>query len=99
MVAKMYMASARRSVGQITAGRSIDLPDYPGVYAFWWIGSRSKLLRPNPPIVLKGPGERPVEVEYKEWWPKALVYPCLYVGKSTNIRKRFSLHLKRGSPG
>src|SRR5262249_34675890 len=26
-------------------------------------------------------------------------YPCLYVGRSTNVKKRFSLHLKRDCPG
>jgi len=49
----------------------------------------------NRHIVLKGPREQPVDVEYRDWWPKKLTYPCLYVGKSTNIKKRFSLHIKR----
>ena len=30
---------------------------------------------------------------------RSLVYPCLYVGKTTNVRKRFSLHIKRDCPG
>ena len=38
-------------------------------------------------------------VEYGDWWPKELRFPCLYVGKSTNIKNRFSLHLMRGTPG
>lgn len=40
-----------------------------------------------------------MDVEYKDWWPADLAYPCLYVGKTTNIKKRFSLHIMRGSPG
>lgn len=52
-------------------------------------------MKANRHIVLKGPGERPVDVEYRDWWPVELTYPCLYVGKSTNIKKRFSLHIKR----
>ena len=95
----MNQPSSIRSVSQIVSGRKIDLPEDAGVYAFWWIGDRAQLLDANRRIVLKGPGEHPVEVEYRDWWPTELSYPCLYVGKSTNIRKRFSLHLKRGSPG
>jgi hypothetical protein len=88
-----------RSVNQIFVGQTIDLPDRSGVYAFWWIGPKENLLTANRHIVLKGPGERPVDVEYRDWWPNELVYPCLYVGKTTNIKKRFSLHIKRGSLG
>lgn len=88
-----------RSIQQIVIGQKIDLPNGPGVYAFWWIGDRQQLLGANREIVLKGPGGQLVRVEYRDWWPDELLYPCLYVGKSTNIRKRFSLHLKRGSPG
>lgn len=88
-----------RRVDQIFVGRSIDLPAGPGVYAFWWIGPKSDLMSANRHIVLKGPGEHPVDVEYRDWWPKELIHPCLYVGKSTNIKKRFSLHIKRDCPG
>lgn len=87
------------SVEKLFVGRSIALPDKPGVYAFWWTGDRKKLLSANRHIVLKGPGGRSVDVKYDEWWPKNLPYPCLYVGKSTNIKKRFSLHIKRNCPG
>ncbi|MEX1014198.1 MAG: GIY-YIG nuclease family protein, partial [Candidatus Paceibacterota bacterium] len=50
-------------------------------------------------LVLSGPGGKKVRVYYSDWWPEDLTYPCLYVGKSTNLKKRFSLHLKRGSVG
>lgn len=93
----MHCCTNIRSVGQIVSGRSIDLPEVSGVYAFWWIGERQRLLAANRRVILKGPGGQPVEVEYRDWWPQELPYPCLYVGKSTNIRKRFSLHIKRGS--
>jgi hypothetical protein len=88
-----------RRVDQIFVGRSIHLPGDPGVYAFWWLGERATLLSANRHIVLKGPREQLVDVEYRDWWPKELVYPCLYVGKTTNMRKRFSLHIKRDCPG
>lgn len=88
-----------RPVCEIFQPQSIDLPSKPGVYAFWWIGMKEELLAANRQIVLKGPGEKPVVVEYRDWWPADLEYPCLYVGKSTNIKNRFSLHIKRGSEG
>lgn len=93
----MHRPSAIRPVKQIYSGNRIDLPETAGIYAFWWIGQKSQLLAANRHIVLKGPGGIPVDVEYQDWWPEELAYPCLYVGKSTNIRRRFSLHIKRGS--
>jgi hypothetical protein len=97
----MYRREEIRRLDQIFRGRSIDLPKCPGVYAFWWIGPRADLMAANRTIVLKGPRKRPVSVEYRDWWPEELklVYPCLYVGKTTNVRKRFSQHIKRDCPG
>ena len=60
-------------------------------------GEKATLLASNHTVVLKGPNEVRVMVEYRDWWPEDLAYPCLYVGKSTNIRKRFGLQLKRKS--
>ncbi len=95
----MHTVSSIRRVNDIFRGQVIDLPESPDVYAFWWIAPKAKMLAGNRHIVLKGPNGRPVDVEYKDWWPSGLVYPCLYVGKSTNIKNRFSLHIKRGSHG
>lgn len=91
----MHTPASIKPVGKIFDGRAVDLPESPGVYAFWWMGEKSKLMAANRHIVLKGPGKRLVKVEYQDWWPPELAYPCLYVGKSTNIKKRFSLHIKR----
>lgn len=85
----MHRPSVIRPVKQIYSGNRIDLPETAGIYAFWWIGQKSQLLAANRHIVLKGPGGIPVDVEYQDWWPEELAYPCLYVGKSTNIRRRF----------
>lgn len=93
----MHTVKAIRRIDQIFHGQHIDLPELPGIYAFWWIGEKSKLMSSNRQIVLKGPKELPVNVEYRDWWPTELAYPCLYVGKTTNIKKRFSLHIKRGT--
>src|SRR5260370_36767180 len=96
---QMHTPESIRRVGEIFVGRSIELPERPGVYAVWWVGPRADLLAASRHIVLKGPGERPVAVEYQDWWPEELVYPALYVGKTTNVRKRFSLHIRRDCPG
>lgn len=95
----MHAANAIRPIGQIFKGSRTQIPEDSGVYAFWWLGLKSDLMAANRHIVLKGPKKRPVEVEYRDWWPPELSYPCLYVGKSTNIKKRFSLHIKRHSSG
>ena len=91
------MYNSVRSVGEICLKSKIDLPELPGVYAFFWLGSIDTLLNANTHIVLKGPSGQPVDVYLKNWWPPEIEYPCLYVGKSTNIKKRFSSHIRRGS--
>ncbi len=93
----MHTKASIQKVSQLVVARPSSLPEGPGVYAFWWIGDRTTLMASNRTVILKGPNEVRVCVEYRDWWPKDLVYPCLYVGKSTNIRKRFGLHIKRKS--
>lgn len=95
----MNLISSIRRIDQVFQKQKIDIPELPGVYAFWWVGSKATLLDGNRVIVLKGPNEQLVNVEYKDWWPSSNPFPCLYVGKSTNLRKRFGLHIKRGSEG
>ena len=95
----MHSISSIRKISNICQGNRVDLPEEAGVYAFWWLGERAELLQANRHVVLKGPSGRLVDVEFKEWWPTELQFPCLYVGKSTNIKKRFSLHIRRGSEG
>lgn len=93
----MYQKKSIKKIGEILAKHKIDLPEEAGVYAFWWLGRKDELMAANRHIVLKGPSEKPVDVEFLDWWPTELVYPCLYVGKTTNIKKRFPLHVKRDS--
>jgi len=95
----MHRSTDIRKINDVFRGKRIDLPEDPGIYAFWWVGPKSLLINANRHIVLKGPGGSPVNVEYQDWWPSYLPYPCLYVGKSTNIKKRFSLHIKRKCKG
>jgi hypothetical protein len=95
----MKSPDAIQKVSDIIRGNRIRLPEEPGVYAFWWIADKKELMASNRHIILKGPGGKDVDVSYHDWWPDDLAYPCLYVGKSTNIKKRFSQHLMRGSSG
>lgn len=95
----MHTPANIRRVEEIYASRVIRLPEEPGVYAFWWVGAKEQLMAANRRIVLKGPSGLPAAVEYRDWWPPELAYPCLYVGKTTNIKSRFSLHIKRKCSG
>ncbi|SDX24288.1 hypothetical protein [Lysobacter enzymogenes] len=95
----MHLSSDVRPVDSFFQKTGNALPASPGVYAFWWIATKSELMSANRHIVLKGPRGQAVDVEYRDWWPNELAYPCLYVGKTTNIKKRFALHIKRKCPG
>ena len=89
VISAMHTTEAIRRVREIFREQAVDLPKQPGVYAFWWMAPRGELLTGNRHIVLKGPGGRPVDVEYKDWWPQDLVYPCLYVGKTTSTSSQW----------
>jgi hypothetical protein len=93
----MHLPESIKSLGDIAANRPFPIPEKPGVYAFWWIADKTILLSSNRKLILKGPGGVLVAVEYRDWWPKELTYPCLYVGKTTNLRRRFGLHIKSDS--
>jgi hypothetical protein len=93
----MHLPKSICTVASIWAHRRSPIPDGPGVYAFWWVADKATLLASNRTVVLKGPKGNRVKVEYRDWWSADLPYPCLYVGKTTNLRKRFGLHLKRRS--
>ncbi|WP_417873610.1 GIY-YIG nuclease family protein [Xanthomarina gelatinilytica] len=76
-------------------------PEKAGVYIFWWTGNLNLLLEKL--IVcqyeLKGPSNRKERIIVKfskEWIERATINNsiCLYVGKSTNIRKRITSHIK-----
>lgn len=95
MVLQMHRIESIRRVQDILQIRHVDLPDQPGVYAFWWISEKTDLMAANRHIVLKGPGGINVDVEFLDWWPPELAYPCLYVGKTTNIKNRFYQHIMR----
>jgi len=76
-------------------GQKIYIPEAAGLYAFWWMGDKNILMNANRHIILHGPGGSDLDVEWLDWWPQELEYPCLYIGKSTNLRNRFGQHLMR----
>ena len=80
-------------VSSIEKEKPKSIPESPGVYIFWWSGDKSVLLNGICEIFLKGPGGRWGKVDWLDWWPQELEFPCLYVGKSTNLRKRYSQQL------
>lgn len=84
-------------VSKLLSSIPIDIPEESGIYAFWWIGKKQELMDSNRAMKLVGPGGKPIDIEFSDWWPEHLEYPCLYIGKSTNLRKRFYLHILRGS--
>jgi hypothetical protein len=88
-----------KSVATMFNGQEVNLPELAGVYAFWWIGDRAELMSSVRHMVLKGPNGRDVDVTFDDWWPRNLDYPCLYIGKTTNLKNRLPLHIMRGSPG
>lgn len=86
-----------KKVKELYVGQKIDLPEEPGIYAFWWIGDKKELLDSKTNLILSGPNKKGIPITFGDWWPSDLDYPCLYVGKSTNIKRRFSLHIKNKS--
>jgi hypothetical protein len=65
----------------------------PGLYSFWWLGSRKLLMNAQCNVTLKGPGEKPIYLRYDDWFPAELPHCPLYIGKSTNLKKRISQHI------
>ncbi len=79
-----------------------DLNKKSGIYAFWWRGEKEELIDAfkKAEYILKG-SKNAFEVCFTEDWAEASTVVdkdknniCLYVGKSTNIKKRISNHLK-----
>ncbi len=79
------------------ASGKLNLPNKPGIYAFWWIGPKKELLGSQKNIILSGPNKKDIHTSFDKNKTEDLIYHCLYIGKTTNIKKRFSLHVKNGS--
>ncbi len=77
--------------------KKILLDSIGAVYSFWWMGKKSILISSNKKIRVKGPGGKYVVVEYKDLFPKEITYIPLYIGKTTNLKRRISEHLLFGT--
>jgi hypothetical protein len=97
--AAMLKAESVHRVKDLPGLGESAVPSDAGVYAFWWMGSRRQLMNANRHIVLKGPGGNKIDVQYHDWWPDDAPYPCLYIGKTTNLKRRFGQHLLRRTAG
>ncbi|HFQ5342904.1 TPA: hypothetical protein ACGVA0_004535, partial [Vibrio vulnificus] len=95
----MHKSEPIRLIKDLFDGQKINLPEEPGVYVFWWLGDKDTLMKSNRTQILKGPKGEAVPITFEDWWPEFLEYPCLYVGRTTNLKKRISLHLKRRCKG
>ncbi len=82
--------------------------NHSGIYIFWWTGKIDELKSLNKRILLKGKVDKEAsasnqkkehhyhKIEFStDWFPKLKQKRyALYVGKSTDIAKRFQWHLK-----
>lgn len=81
-----------------------DFPNTGGVYAFWWIENDKNLLNrlEESNYLLKGSSSKShnkhkkIKVCFDEFFFKAATtakFTCLYIGKTTSLRKRISQHI------
>lgn len=54
----MHSKDRIKPVHEIFNGPKIDLPEDPGVYAFWWIGDKKELLLGNIKLIFFGQMDR-----------------------------------------
>jgi hypothetical protein len=72
-----------------------SLDSSEGIYAFWLDNPQGIVKNLNRKVCISGPNKK---MEKMEWdWNLDEKNILLYVGKSTNIKKRISLHLKLGT--
>jgi len=72
-----------------------NIPKLEGLYGFWWHGPDHYILNAERNIKVAGrKNKEEFEIHEVTWdWNLYEDYLPLYVGKSTNINKRFSQHL------
>ena len=69
-----------------------ELTNKGGIYAFWLFNSDQLAQNLNRSVVISGPSKELIDIEWN--WNLSDEQILLYVGKSTNLKKRISLHLK-----
>ena len=71
---------------------SPELTEDEGIYAFWLLNSDQLAENLNRKFAISGPNKGLMDIEWN--WNLTNKQILLYVGKSTNLKKRISLHLK-----
>jgi len=88
--------------------RHTEIPFNGGIYVFWWKGEikrfREVVLQNTMILQGKKVGDsyEKVEINYTQEWLDAIIINdavCLYVGKSTNIPKRITGHIRPTTKG
>lgn len=73
----------------------LGIDEKQGIYVFWFDNSDGIIKKLNRKLEIKGPNHKMIEIEWD--WNLDNKNICLYVGKSTNIKKRFGQHLLLGT--
>ncbi len=85
------VTNARPSIHKISKRANI-YKDLAGCYAFWWIGDKTILESTTLYKYVYASKGRKIKINYP--FDKQSELPiCLYIGKSTNIKKRLSQHI------
>ena len=74
-----------------TIERKYNILDKMGVYVFWYYNKSKKLNELNRNLIINGPSNEKLNIEWN--WNLDNEYVCLYVGKTTTMKKRISQHL------
>ena len=81
------------SLRNIFVLRNVSLIDKSSIYCFWWIGSSSAIKNSRRSMKVKGPSKQLVDIHYEFWHPRQLNNISLYIGKTTNTKRRISQHI------
>ena len=89
------LISARSPLSLSQGTSALSLPDYPGVYAFWYFNSSPRAKDLNRAYRIQGKQVgKGYDTHQPEWnWNLEQNYISLYVGKSLCIAKRIKQHL------
>jgi hypothetical protein len=71
--------------------KNFDLNKNEGIYSFWYYNSNNKIQGLNRNLVIEGPNKKKHEIKWD--WNVNDEFICLYIGKTTDFRKRIPLHL------
>ncbi len=74
---------------------NFNINNVGGIYAFWLIKEFTNTADLQKKINLWGAGHRKIEVTWEDF--KQSNFQCLYIGKTTKLANRISMHLSLGT--